>query len=350
MEDNAHPEVGGVRHVLVGGDHVLSRRATLRLLGSGVSVALYAACTNQVAAPSISTTPTAAAPPATSVSAAPTAQAGATLGATAQAATQATPRSAATAPNGAAAAAATQRGGTLRAGLIGDVGAINPHAIGPQPLQTIFSIWDRLIAYDNSGKPQPMLAESWELSSDQTQLKFNLRHGVQFHGGRELTSDDVKWNLLRVRNPAVNATQFNKQSQWFSNIDTTDKYAVVLTLDRPRPSILDFFELFNIGDQDTLDKQTDAPQWIGTGPFKLCRVPNRRPPLFQPQRELLAQRSPVLDEFNVSIMRDGSAATVQLEAGALDMVFDPPAQDVTRYTTDSHYAVYVNKAAASRAS
>ena len=41
-------------------------------------------------------------------------------------------------------------------------------------------------------------------------------------------------------------------------------------------------------------------------------------------------------------MRDGAAATVQMESGALDLVFDPPAQDVTRYTTDSHYAVYVN--------
>ena len=35
--------------------------------------------------------------------------------------------------------------------LVGDVGVINPHAIGPQPLQTIFSVWDRLIAYDSAG-------------------------------------------------------------------------------------------------------------------------------------------------------------------------------------------------------
>ncbi|MBO0883861.1 MAG: ABC transporter substrate-binding protein, partial [Mycobacterium sp.] len=188
-----------------------------------------------------------------------------------------------------------------------------------------------------------MLAEAWDISSDQTQLKFNLRHGVQFHSGREFTSDDVKWNLLRVRNPAVNATQFNKQSQWFTNIDTSDKYAVVLTLDRPRPSILDFFELFNIGDPDTLDKQTDSPQWIGTGPFKLSDYKPGDHLFFSRNENYWRSGSPLLDQFNVSIMRDGSAASVQLEAGALDLVFDPPAQDVTRYTTDSHYAVYVNQ-------
>ncbi|MBO0884028.1 MAG: ABC transporter substrate-binding protein, partial [Mycobacterium sp.] len=250
---------------------------------------------------------------------------------------------AATAERGATNGTAAQRGGTLRAGLIGDVGAINPHVIGPQPLQTIFSIWDRLIAYDNAGKPQPMLAEAWDISSDQTQLKFNLRHGVQFHSGREVTSDDVKWNLLRVRNPAVNATQFNKQSQWFTNIDTSDKYAVVLSLDQPRPSILDFFELFNIGDPDTLDQQTDSPQWIGTGPFKLSDYKPGDHLFFSRNENYWRSGSPLLDEFDVSIMRDGSAASVQLEAGALDLVFDPPAQDVTRYTTDDHYGVYVNQ-------
>ncbi|HEY1293370.1 MAG TPA: ABC transporter substrate-binding protein [Chloroflexota bacterium] len=291
--------------MLVGGDRILSRRSALRLLGSGVSVAMLSACS--AAAPS--------APASTVAVPAPT-----------QAAPQAQP----------------QRGGTLRAGLIGDVGAINPHAIGPQPLQTIFSIWDRLLAYDTSGKPQPMLAESWEFSNDQTQLKFNLRHGVQFHSGRELTSEDVKWNLLRVRNPAVNATQFNKQSQWFTNIDTSDKYAVTLTLDRARPSILDYFELFNIGDPDTLDKQTDSPQWIGTGPFKLAEYKPGDHLFFARNESYWRSGRPLLDQFNVSIMRDGAAATVQMESGALDLVFDPPAQDVTRYTTDSNYAVYVN--------
>jgi peptide/nickel transport system substrate-binding protein len=330
--------------MLVGGGQVLSRRATLGLLGSGVSVALLAACSNQVAAPLASTPaatqPGAAAQPTTAASTA------AAQGATPQPSpiAQTAAPAGATGQTGATSAATTAvRGGSLRAGLIGDVGAINPHAIGPQPLQTIFSIWDRLIAYDTSGTPQPMLAESWELSSDQTRLKFNLRHGVQFHSGRELTSDDVKWNLLRVRNPAVNATQFNKQSQWFTAIDTADKYAVVLTLDRARPSILDFFELFNIGDSDTLDKQTDSPQWIGTGPFKLAEYKPGDHLFFNRNENYWKSGSPLLDQFNVSIMRDGSAATVQLEAGALDLVFDPPAQDVTRYTTDSHYAVYVNK-------
>jgi peptide/nickel transport system substrate-binding protein len=303
---------------------VFTRRTALALLGSSASVALLAACGSQ--APATPATPTVAAVQQPTTAAAPQPTAITTPAAAAPPTAVAQPRS----------------GGTLRAGLVGDVGVISPHTIGPQPLQTIFCIWDRLIAYDSTGKPQPMLAESWEFSSDQTKLKFNLRKGVQFHSGRELTSDDVKWNLLRVRNPAVNATQFNKQSQWFTDIDTSDKYAVMLTMDSPHPSVLDFFELFNIGDQATLDVQTDSPQWIGTGPFKLAEYRIGDHINFARNENYWRSGHPLLDEFDVTIMRDGSAATVQLEAGALDLVFDPPAQDATRYASDPHFGLYVN--------
>ena len=299
----------------------VSRRSALRLFGTSAGVALLSAC-GLAPTPPPGTSPPAAA--STSRPAAPTAV------------NVQTP-----APTP---AAQPKSGGALRAGLVGDVGLINPHAIGPQPLQTIFSIWDRLIAYDANGKPQPMLAEAWDFSSDQTKLQFKLRKGVQFHSGRELTSEDVKWNLLRVRNPAVNANQFNKQSLWFTDIDTSDKSAVVLTLDRPRPSILDFFELFNIGDPQTLDAAANAndQQWIGTGPFKLAEYRIGDHINFVRNEKYWRTGHPYVDEFDVTIMRDGSAMAVQLEAGALDLVFDPPAQDVTRWTTDPHFGVYVN--------
>jgi peptide/nickel transport system substrate-binding protein len=307
-------------------DRAISRRAALQLMASSATLALLSACgapapaaSNPPTAPPQPTSAAPAAPPATSVSSS----------ATAPAPTQQT-------------SAQPKRGGSLRAGLVGDVGVISPHTIGPQPLQTIFCIWDRLIAYDAAGKPQPMLAESWDLSSDQTKLRFQLRKGVQFHSGRELTSDDVMWNLIRVRNPAVNATQFNKQSQWFTAIDTSDKYSVVLTLDQPRPSILDFFELFNIGDKDTLDQQSSQPQWIGTGPFKLAEYQIGDHIWFARNENYWRSGRPYLDEFRVAILRDGAAAVVQMEAGALDLVFDPPAQDATRLSTDSRYGVYVN--------
>ena len=90
-----------------------------------------------------------------------------------------------------------------------------------------------------------MLTESWDLSSDFTQVKFNLRKGVQFHSGREFTSDDVKYNLMHVRDPKVGAGSLVAFSKWWT-IDTPDKYTIVLKSDAPRPLLWDYLEYLNI--------------------------------------------------------------------------------------------------------
>ena len=46
-----------------------------------------------------------------------------------------------------------------------------------------------------------MLIESWEQSADLKQVKLNVRKGVQYHSGRELTSDDIVYTLQRATDP-----------------------------------------------------------------------------------------------------------------------------------------------------
>ena len=112
-----------------------------------------------------------------------------------------------------------------------------------------------------------MLAESWELSSDNKQLKLNLRKGVQFHSGREFTSEDVKWNVMWVRDPKVAAGALIQQSRWFSDVETPDKYTAILVSDQPRPAAFDFFEFFNIVDSVTAEGPERDRKLVGTGPF-----------------------------------------------------------------------------------
>ena len=99
--------------------------------------------------------------------------------------------------------------------MVGDVARLDGQLV--HAVDTTWMPFDRLTAYDAELKPQPMLAESWELSSDSKQIKLNLRKGVQFHSGRELTSDDVKCNILCVRDPKVAAGALVQQSKWFTD-------------------------------------------------------------------------------------------------------------------------------------
>ena len=132
---------------------------------------------------------------------------------------------------------------------------------------TLGQVFDRLTEYDDNLAPQPRLAESWEFDANLTRLKFNLRKNVVFHTGREMTSDDIKWNMLRVRDPKTGLTQLAAQSNWWTSIDTPDKYTLLLTSDKPRPFVFDMFESFNIVDPVTMEGPDAKTSAVGTGPF-----------------------------------------------------------------------------------
>jgi peptide/nickel transport system substrate-binding protein len=298
----------------------VNRRYALHLLVSATAASLLAACS----APTPSA-PAATAPPATSGASKPTSAA----------------------PTAAAAAAPTpasgqpKRGGTLRTAQVGDPLNLDPHYFSPLTGDTTYPVLDRLIAYDDNLQPRPQLAESWEQSSDSKQLKLNLRKGVQFHDGREMTSEDVKYNILRVRDPkvAVFASTLAAPSAWFTTIDTPDKYTVVLQSEQPRPGTFDFLQYLNIADQKALEASDTATRLNGTGPFKFVEW-------IQGDHLTLARNpnywdsgKPYLDGITVSFFRDPQTQITTLEAGAVDVAALPPLREAARLKADSNYQV-----------
>jgi peptide/nickel transport system substrate-binding protein/microcin C transport system substrate-binding protein len=51
----------------------------------------------------------------------------------------------------------------------------------------------------------PRVAESWEWSKDKKSITFQLRKDVQFHDGKPLTAEDVKFSFDAIFNPAYMA-------------------------------------------------------------------------------------------------------------------------------------------------
>ncbi len=62
----------------------------------------------------------------------------------------------------------------------------------------MLNLYDALVFPSSEGAIEPKLAESWTVSTDGLAYTFNLRHGVKFHDGTELTAEDVKFSLERV--------------------------------------------------------------------------------------------------------------------------------------------------------
>jgi len=232
-------------------------------------------------------------------------------------------------------------GGTLRLGIIGDISTLDGHNTTPSQFDTTWSVFDRLIGYDQKLQPQPQLAESWELTPDLKQITLHLRKGVTWHSGREFTSDDVKYNMLRVRDAKLQIPTLRNQSMWFTTIDTPDKYSVVLASDAPRPAMFDFFEYFNQVDKGTMEGPDAKTKSIGTGPFKFVEWVQGDHLTFAKNPNYWQTGRPYLDQF-VALVRSDQAMLAQFEAGALDVAKGPAPRDFARYKADPKYQTLIS--------
>jgi peptide/nickel transport system substrate-binding protein len=318
----------------------LTRRETLTFLFGATVGGLLVACQGgggagpaptPLSAPQPQSTPTAAsAQPASTP----------TLASGAQSSAAAAVASPTPAPASAIAGQPTS-GGTLRAGIQTDLPNVDPYYTSPSNYDALWVAFDRLIALDSHLQPQPMLAESWELSTDATQVKLNLRKGVQFHSGREFTSDDVKYNLMHVRDPKVGAGSLVQFSNWFT-IDTPDKYTVILTSDSPRPLLWDGLEYLNIADSQVIEGPDSKTKVGGTGPFKFVEWAQGDHISLAKNANYWQNGKPYLDAINYSILSDAQTMVSQLEAGAIDMALNPPLRDQSRLKSDPTYQAIIN--------
>jgi peptide/nickel transport system substrate-binding protein len=308
----------------------MRRRDALRVIGLGGSAALLAACGVQAPA-----APTAAPPPSPTLASAPQAP-------TPAAAAKPTVAVAAPTQPPKPAAGQPKPGGTLRVGVPSDIVSLDGIVRGGGPYESIWLIYDRLVKYDLQSRPQPLLAESWEVTPDFKQVKFNLRKGVTWHSGREFTSDDVKWNILRVRDPKVGFGDFAAPSSWWTTIDTPDKYTIVLKSEESRPAMFDFFQNFNLGDQPTLEGPDAKTKAVGTGPFTFVEWA-------QGERIRLARNpnywqtgKPYLEAIDVSIRTDVQALLVAIETESIDLLRTQQFRDVARLRDDGKLQVILH--------
>jgi peptide/nickel transport system substrate-binding protein len=247
--------------------------------------------------------------------------------------------SAAPAAGGPSNAAQARSGGTLRAAIVGDLPSIDGQQMLPGINATVGNAYETLTRYGDNLTPQPILAESWDLSTDGTQIKLNLRKDVLYHDGREFTSEDVNYSLLRLRDPKIAPIVGPAaiQSSWWTTIETPDKSTIILKSDLARPGVFDFFQSFTIVDKNTMDGPDAKTKANGTGPFAFVEwVPGDHVTMTRNGR-YWRSGTPLLDGIRTSILRDAQAAVVQLEAAAIDELDAPSLVDLIRLKDDAKY-------------
>lgn len=117
-----------------------------------------------------------------------------------------------------------------------------------------------------SGDIVPEMAESWE-TDDATTWVINLRRGVTFHNGKEMTSDDVmasfQHHMGETKSPAKSLLE------QVTNMKTDGKHRVVFELEAANADFMYVASDYHIPIKPATDGKIDPLDGIGAGPYVL---------------------------------------------------------------------------------
>ena len=166
----------------------------------------------------------------------------------------------------------------------------------------------------------PSLATSWEFSKDGMAVTFNLRKGVKFHDGTELTAEDVRYTYERLLKTSLQSaaktlgTCTNPQK-----IFAVDKYTFKIELVKTNPLLFGVLttpwcsimnkayvtKYATEGDPYALNWMRNHP--MGTGPWKFEKwLMNQR--LSMTRNEDYWGEKAHFDRMNINVISDPAAA------------------------------------------
>ena len=156
---------------------------------------------------------------------------------------------------------------------------LDPHAVSSTTDVTgQINLYDSLYRYfDNPPQMKPDAATSYGVSKDGRQWTFQIRRGMKFHDGSELTSDDVVYSFKRIlalkKAPSAAFWPILKPE----NVIATGKYSVQMTLERPYAPFFAAIPLVSIVEKKLVDAHIVKNDWgsswlaandAGSGPYR----------------------------------------------------------------------------------
>lgn len=229
----------------------------------------------------------------------------------------------------------------LRWSTAGDVLTFDFHAAADSFSQNFDAlIYEQLVRRGKDTRIEPALAESWELR-DPLHWRFHLRRGVKFQDGTPLTADDVVFSVVRSQHPNASnralTTRLGKPRK-------LDEFTVEFELDTPNPVLLEHLLSAAIMSKAWCEahgvtrpqsyaqgEETYAVRHaMGTGPYLLKS--------YEPGVRTVLVRNPAywstfdgqVDQVVYLPINSGPTRIAALLSGELDIVQDPPPQDIER--------------------
>ncbi len=161
-------------------------------------------------------------------------------------------------------------GGTLVVGMAADsIVTLDPAAYSDRATETIIrNIFDGLVTRTTDNQVVLELAQEYRWLDDRT-IEFELKKGITFHNGEELTAEDVVFTVERILNQEIGGPRrvFIKEVQ---SIERIDDHIVRFNLKSPWPVFLQMLVHIQIVPKTYLTEignDAFARNPVGCGPF-----------------------------------------------------------------------------------
>ncbi len=246
-------------------------------------------------------------------------------------------------------AAPAQAGASLRVASAFDPQTLDPHAVALlYHSRVAFQVYESLVSRDERYRLEPALALSWQMTTPQS-WRIKLRPGVKFHDGSPFTADDAVFSLERAREPPSQRASHLRGVAAVRKLDALTLEVQLEAPDAVLPEKLQYVAMMNKAwaekhgvtrAQDFNGKQeTYAVRHAnGTGPMRVER--------YEPDvRTVLVRhdawwgwddpRSGNLQGATYLTIKSDATRLAAMASGEVDLVLDPPYQDIQRLKADS---------------
>jgi peptide/nickel transport system substrate-binding protein len=205
-------------------------------------------------------------------------------------------------------------GGTFVYGVQTQPSHLDPYlATSADTRMILFNIFEGLVKPDKDGNLQPAVAEKSSVSADALTYTFQLRKGVKFQNGEDVTAEDVKYSLETAAGLSGGKVLVAELEN-ISSVEIADSSTVKIHLKNPDPDFLPYLTTAIV--PKGYDKQDTFP--IGTGPYSFVS--------YTPQQSLVLKKNPYywqkglpyLDSVTFKLESDSNTLLTDLQGGSID--------------------------------
>jgi len=237
----------------------------------------------------------------------------------------------------------------LRAAHDAEWTGLDPHVASTvSSFHVLANVVESLTTNNDNIELTPLLATDWSQSEDGLTWTFNLRQGVMFSNGDEMTSEHVVFSMNRILDPNTGSGRVAAVGGADAVWEAVDDYTVTVTTPNPNAilPVLLAGRSQAVVHPDSVDENGVIVVPIGTGPFVIEDLDGTISMRLAKNENYWQEGLPLLDAVEISVVQEEAAREAALLGGEVDFITNVARQNVQALQDNPDINVLVSPALA----